>query len=169
MSKLFLAFNGPEQTTAAPALVTPANSPETIQQLYPGTTMEIDIVKWGICFNQSVAATPVRVELIEANVAATVTAYAAADVTNLNQPNDTGTLLTLSTSGSGYTASAEGSITAVRTGDFQQIDPALSPFWYEFTLGRAFRIREGKYGRIRVTGATSYAISTYIVWGEAGD
>lgn len=169
MGKLFMAFNGPMQTTAAPSLVTTGTSIKTMMQLATPSTLEIDIIKWGICFNQSAVATPILVELIEANVAATVTAYVSQDITCINEPNDTGTLLTLGTSASGYTSSSEGSVTAVRTGDFQQIDPALSPYWYEFPLSRAFRIRASKFARIRVTAGAAVSASCFMEWGEAGD
>jgi hypothetical protein len=53
------------------------------------------------------------VELIDTNVAATVTAHVAAGVFNLD-PNGTASRLTLGTSATGYTASVEGAITATR-------------------------------------------------------
>jgi hypothetical protein len=56
------------------------------------------------------------IELLQTDVAATVTAHVPSGVVPLD-PNGTPSLLTLGTSATGYTATAEGTITATRPFD----------------------------------------------------
>jgi hypothetical protein len=122
----YLIQNGPMQTTAAPASVATGNTIKTLLQLKPGTTNAIKIVEWGISFDGSAAATPIKCELIETDVAATVTASVANDITKydadaLNGGDPTTSLIAVGTTSTGYTSSGEGSITAVRNLDGSQL------------------------------------------------
>ncbi|MFD5631580.1 hypothetical protein [Streptomyces sp. NPDC127072] len=108
----FTTWNGPAPTTAALASVTTGTAIKTMLQLATPATTQIQILEWGFSLDDPPGADGV-VELIDTNVAATVTQHAPAGVINLD-PNGPTTLLTLSTSGTGYTATAEGTITATR-------------------------------------------------------
>jgi hypothetical protein len=163
--KIFKAFNGPMQTTAAFAKIATGTSIKTLLQLAPPSNTSILITEWGISFDGSAAATPGVVELIETDVAATVTAYAAADITKFGDANDDASLLTLGTSASGYTSSSEGSITTVRNGDIQLIAPT-NQYVFPFTQGEEFKVRAGKFGRIRVTFGSSVNTICYAKWIE---
>lgn len=163
--KLFQAFNGPMQTTSGFAKVTTGTSAKTLLQIKPGTNSSILVCEWGISFDGSAAATPGIVELIETDVAATVTALAAADITKFGDANDDASLISLGTSASGYTSSGEGSITAVRNGDVQLIAPT-SQYIKQFPLGQEFKIAAGKFGRIRVTFGTAINAICYMKWME---
>src|SRR4051812_15992307 len=114
MLKTYLAFNGPRPTTAAPSSVTTGTAIKTLLQLATPSTNTIRVIEWGISFDGSAAATPIKVELVETDVAATVTAYGANDLVKWGDPNANASNVTLGTSASGYTATAEGSITATR-------------------------------------------------------
>src|SRR5438270_950812 len=81
---LYLIGNGPMQTTAAFAAVTTGTAIKTLLQIKPGATTILKVKEWGISFDGSAAATPGKVELIETDVAATVTASVAADLTKLD-------------------------------------------------------------------------------------
>ena len=81
---IFLIANGPMQTTAAFAAVTTGTSIKTLLQLKASATKVLKIKEWGISFDGSAAATPIKVELIETDVAATVTASVAADITKVD-------------------------------------------------------------------------------------
>ena len=124
------------------------------QILHPSNALII--VAWGISFDGDAAATPVQCELIHTTtIAATVTAYAANDVTLFSAPAGNVPGLTLSTSGSGYSASAEGSVVApVRVGDYQQVAPSNQDV-YQFPLDQEFTIPAAGVGRIRVTAGTA--------------
>lgn len=112
----FTAWNGPAPTTAAQQSVTTGTTIKTMLQLATPSTTQIQILEWGFSLDDPPGADGV-VELLQTDVAATVTAHVAATgVVNLD-PNGPTTLLTMGTSATGYTASAEGSITATRMFD----------------------------------------------------
>src|SRR5580693_6036197 len=166
----FLLANGAMQTTAAFAKVTTGNVIKTMMQVAFGATPLGRIIEWGCSFDGSAAATPGVVELIETDVAATVTAYAAADITAYNadallltaaQKAAAGTtgIFQITTGTSGYTATVEGSITAVRNLDDPQLIAPTTQFVKQFPLGREPVIQNGKFARIRVTFGTAVNMS----------
>lgn len=162
---LYLIANGPMPTTAAQAVVTTGTAIKTLLQVKPFNIARI--VEWGISFDGSAAATPIKVELLETDVAATVTASVDADCTKLgpgvaDQAVASVAGLTLGTSATGYTASAEGSITAVRMLDAQLIAPT-SQYVKQFPLGREPVIQIAKFGRIRVTAGAAVNAYCYMV------
>lgn len=156
---LYLIANGPMPTTAAQAVVSTGTSIKTLLQVKP--LLIAKIVEWGISFDGSAAATPIKVELIETDVAATVTASVEADVTKYDD-GVAADAMTLSTSGTGYTASAEGSITVVRMFDPQLVAPT-SQYVKQFPLGREPKIQKNKFGRIRVTAGAAVNAYCYMI------
>lgn len=166
MAKTYFAANGPMPTTAAQVAVTTGTAIKTMLQLATPATEDIKIVEWGISFDGSAAATPIKVELVDtAAINATVTAFAAADIIKWNQPNDPATLLTLGTAASGYTASAEGTIVATRELDVQYIAPT-NQYVKQFPLGREPVVAVSRFLRIRVTAAAAVNCYCYIIWEE---
>lgn len=151
----YLVLNGPMPTTAAPSSVTTSAAIKTLLQLKPAVACRA--YEWGISFDGSAAATPGRIEFIEVDVAATVTAYAAADVmkhTDANAPTNSagssGAPLNLGTSHSGYTATAEGSTTASRVLD-PQLGAPTAQYVKQAPLDREPHLQAGKFTRWRVT------------------
>lgn len=161
---LLLIGSGPMQTTAAFATLSTGAAIKTLLQVQPSATLPAKIIEWGVSFDGSAAATPGKVELIETDVAATVTASAAADITKFDGEalalgTVTTNLIQVGTANTGYNASAEGSITSVRNFDIQLIAPT-NQYVKQFPLGREPIIQTGKFGRIRVTfgaGVNAYA------------
>jgi hypothetical protein len=165
---LFLIGNGPIQTTAAFAKVATGTAIKTLLQFQPSATLVAKIVEWGISFDGSAAATPGQVELIETTVAATVTAYAQADITLIDGEaiacgNVTTNLIQVGTANSGYTASAEGTVTTVRNLDGPQLIAPTNQFIKQFPLGREPVVQAGKFARIRVTFGTTINAYCYLV------
>lgn len=157
---LFSVYNGPMQTTAKPAAVTTGTAIKTMLQLKPGATVAARVVDWWISFSGFAAATGISVELIETDVAATVTAYAAADITKLDAlallgGDPTTALIAVGTTSSGYTSTAEGSITAVRNLAPPQLIAPSNQFVIQLPLGREPIIQAGKFARIRVHAAAA--------------
>ena len=70
---LFLIQNGTAGLTAAPVKVTTGTAIKTLLQFKPSATTIAKVVEWGISFDGSAAAAPGHVELMESDVAATVT------------------------------------------------------------------------------------------------
>jgi hypothetical protein len=164
MSSLYLIPNHAMQTTAAPSPVTTGTAIKTMLQLRPLTNLRI--VEWGFSFSALALAAPVTVELIETGtVFATVTAHVEAGVTKINDHNAVAaTMMTLSTTGTGYTSTAEGSITAVRNLDGPIQASVLSqPFVKQFPLGREPKLTIANSCRIRVTAGTAYNMFCYVV------
>lgn len=111
----FITWNGPAPTTAAQQSVTTGTAIKTMLQLATPATRQIQLLEWGWSSDDPPGADGV-LELVQTDVAATVTAHVAAGVQNLD-PNGTASLLTLGTTSTGYTASAEGTPTATRMFD----------------------------------------------------
>ena len=70
---LYIAYNGPSPTTAAQLKVTTGTAIKTLLQIATPSTREIEVVEWGFSVDGITAATPGIVELLQTDVAATVT------------------------------------------------------------------------------------------------
>lgn len=162
---LYWAANGAMPTTAALAAVTTGTAIKTLLQIATPSTRGLKVVEWGISFDGSAAATPIKCELIQTDVAATVTAHVAAGVQPYDDPNAPASLMTLGTTATGYTATAEGTITATRYGDLQQIQPT-NPYVKQWPLGREFKVPISKFLRVRVTAGAAVNAYCYVVWEE---
>lgn len=156
----YLVANGPMPTTAAQAVVTTGTSIKTMLQLKPFN--QAKITRWGISFDGSAAATPIKVELCETGtVFGTVTASADADCYKQNGTDQAVASvagLTLGTSATGYTCTSEGSITTVREFDVELIAPT-NQYEYVFPLGQEPILVIGNATRIRVTAGA--AVNAY--------
>lgn len=164
---LYLIANGPMPTTAAQAVVTTGTSIKTMLQVKASATNPIKIVEWGISFDGSAAATPIKCELLETDVAATVTASAAADIAKLDgaaiaSGDPTTNLIPVGTTSTGYTSTSEGTITAVRMFDAQLVAPT-NGYVKQFPLGREPVLQVSKFGRIRVTAGAAVNAYCYMV------
>lgn len=160
---LYKVFNGPMPTTAAQAKLATGAVIKTMMQLKGAVTIQIR--EWGISFDGFAAAAPISCELLETNVAATVTAYVDADLSKIGSGEQAAAAaagITLGTSASGYNASAEGSITAVRMFDAQIVQPT-NQYVYQFPLGTEARILIGNFGRIRVTAPATVNCLAYML------
>lgn len=164
---LYTIWNGPSPTTAAQVPVTTGTAIKTLLQVKPGSTQQAKIVEWGISFDGSAAATPIKVELLETDVAATVTAHVAAGIVKtdsqaLMQGDPTTALFAVGTTSTGYTASGEGSITASRVFDAQLVAPT-NQYVKQFPLGREPIIDVSKFARVRVTAGAAVNAYCYMV------
>lgn len=155
---LYFLKNGPMQTTAVHPKVTTGTSIKTMLQVKLGANWNGlgRVVEWGCSFDASAAATPGAVELLTTGtVKATITEFVAADITNLSDPNaaavtdDFPFAFTAAGDESGYTATAEGTITATRSFATHLIAPTTQYSW-QFPLGREPVFRADEYLRIRM-------------------
>ena len=166
----YLIANGPMQTTAAFAVVATGTAIKTLLQVKPGATQMAEVIEYGISFDGSVAATPGKIELIETDVAATVTASVANDFTKLDAAalssgDPTTSLFSVGTTATGYTATAEGTITAVRNLAAPQLIAPTNQFIQQFPLGERPVIQPAKFARIRVTFGTTVNAYCYMILG----
>lgn len=163
---LYVAWNTAMPTTAARTAVTTGTAIKTMLQVATPASKSIRVVRWGVRLNSAPTAV-VRAELVDTNVAATVTAHVAAGV----QPYTDGTSglassMTLGASATGYTATAEGSITATRTGDETILAVGQSTYDYEWSMGREFEVTVSRFLRVRMTTATAVDALCFVVWDE---
>lgn len=162
---LYLVTNGAMQTTGAPVAVATGTAIKTLLQVKPFNLAKI--VEWGISFDGFAAALPGKVELIETDVAATVTASVDADITkyggvgDIAAPSVSG--LSLGTTATGYTATAEGTIAATRDLDGPLFLPPTAPYIKQFPLGREPVIQIAKFARVRVTFGTTVNAYCYMI------
>lgn len=164
---LYLIQNGAVGTTAAPVAVTTGTAIKTMLQVKPSATATMKIVEWGISFDGSAAATPGKIELMESDVAATVTATAVADITKydgaaLMGGDPTTNLIVVGTTSTGYTSTSEGTTTVSRMFDLQYVAPT-GQYVKQFPLGREPLIQVSKFARIRVTFAVAVNAYCYMI------
>ncbi len=160
-------YNGPMPTTASQVAVTTGTAIKTLLQVKASATIGFHIVEWGISFDGSAAATPIIVELMETDVAATVTASAAADIHKFDAAalmggDPTTNLIPVGTTSTGYTSTSEGSITAIRQFDVQQIAPTNQDI-LQFPLGERAFVQISKFARIRVKAGAAVNAICYMV------
>ncbi len=162
----FKTWNGPMPTTAAQQNVATGTSIKTMLQVATPATRTIQLIAWG--FSMAVGSTG-TVELLQTDVAATVTAHIASGVQN-QDPNGSASLMTLGTAATGYTASAEGSITATRVFDAQVFTGSGSStnvaYEYQWMPDERPVIPISKFLRIRATMGTSTGFMGWVVWDE---
>jgi hypothetical protein len=167
----YITWNGPAPTTAALASVTTGTAIKTMLQLATPATRQIQVLEWGFTIDDTSGADGV-VELLQTDVAATVTAHVAAGVPNLD-PNGTASLLTLGTSATGYTATVEGSTTATRPFDAVALSATTSesPYTYTRTFMPDARpiIAISKFLRVRATTPTTGVdMRCWVIFNEVG-
>lgn len=152
MASRFRVYNGAAPTTAKFVAVTTGTAIKTMLQLKPFNFGKI--IAWGISFDGSAAATPIPVELIETGtVFATVTAHVDAGCVKMGGADQAAASvagLTMGTSATGYTSTAEGTITTSRLFGAHQISPAQPDWSYQFPLGQEPWMVIGNALRIRV-------------------
>jgi len=170
MAELYLIANGAAPTTAALVVATTGTVIKTMLQVKLGSTLltpRAKVVAWGISFDGAADAAKIKCELITTNtIAATVAAHAASGIVNLDPlgvtPTD-GFPFQLTTTTTGFTATAEGTITGVtRMLDLQLVSPA-GGYAIQFPLGREPMIQVSEYLRIRVTAAAAVNAYCYAI------
>lgn len=152
-------YNGVMPTSASQVAVTTGTNIKTLLQVKASATLPFRVCAWGISFDGAAAATPGIVELLETDVAATVTALANADLHKIDGDaliggDVTTNLLPVGTASTGFTATAEGTITAIRQFDVQHIAPT-SQYIYQWPLGTEPVVQISKFLRVRVKFATA--------------
>lgn len=166
----YRAYNAAMATTAATATVTTGTAIKTMLQIATPSTRQLMILGWGYSVEEPPGADSIF-ELLQTDVAATVTAHSASGV----QPLDASlpaSLMTLGTSATGFTGTAEGSITATRTFDevtMSSVSAEAAPFMkyekrWEFDNPI---VPVSKFLRVRVTTpSTAVDMRCWIEWME---
>jgi hypothetical protein len=148
-------------TSNAGVVVSTGTALKTIIQVATPATTDITVISWWISFDGTTGV-PIKVELVEVDVAATVTALTPV---KYSDPNAVASLCVSGTSATGYNASAEGTVTASRLLDWQLVSPT-SGVIIQFPLGREPGAAASKFLRLRTTAAASVNAAAGIVWEE---
>ena len=163
----YLVANSAAPTTSMSVKQPTGTAIRTMLQIAPSVPILVD--EWGISFDGSAAATPVQCELLETGtVAATMsTALASADVTQLDAVSDglaPSSILSFSTTTTAFATAAvtEGTITATRRGDIQNIPPS-SLYAKMWPLQKEFYVASGRFLRVRVLAGASVNAYIYVV------
>lgn len=170
MAELYLIPNGPRPTTASQAVVATGTAIKTMLQVKLSATFvqRAKIVEWGISFDGSAAATPIKCELLSTKtVKATVTEHIISGIINLdplaNPPTDDNPFAYgAGNDETGYTASAEGSITDTRMFDPQLVAPT-NQYVKQFPLGREPIFAPTEFVRIRVLAGADVNCYCYMI------
>jgi hypothetical protein len=164
----YICWNGAAPTTAALVKVTTGTAIKTMLQIATPSTRMIQLVSWGYTLD-AVPGSAGQVELLQTDVAATVTAHVAAGVMPL-QPGIPASLMTLGTGATGYTASAEGTTTASRVFDVGLIPSSAGAtdlqYDYEWMPDARPVVDISKFLRVRVTFGGAVNMNCYVVWDE---
>jgi hypothetical protein len=163
--KLYFAANGASPTTAAQVVMATTNAINTLLQVATPSTCPITVIEWGISFDGSAAAAPVKCELLQTDVAAT--SGTSLTPTLWGDPNAPPSLCVGGTGSTMFNDGAitEGSITAVRMFDVQLVAPT-NQYVKQFPLGREPQVPVSKFLRVRVTAAATVNAYCYIIWEE---
>jgi hypothetical protein len=157
-------------TDSTPQLsVTTGTAIKTMLQFKASGTIAAKIIEWGISFDGSAAATPGKVELVEHDTAATVTAHVAAGIVKydndaLGGGDPTTNLILVGTTATGFTSTGEGtSATVSRILDVQYI-AGTNQYVKQFPLGREPVCRPGTFfTKVRVTFGSAVNCYCYII------
>lgn len=155
---IYRIYNGVMPTTAKQVSVATGTAIKTLLQVKASATIIYKIKEWGFKCDAPASLALAVIELLETDVAATVTTLAAADIHKMDANalmggDPTTNLLPVGTTSTGYTSSGEGSITAVRLFDqITQSIPASNGYEFvkQFPLGTEPVVQISKFGRIRV-------------------
>lgn len=156
---LYLFNNGAVSLGANLSGVTTGTSVKTMLQLKPSATKAWKIKGWSFSFDAPASVTTGKIELVEADNPATVTAFVAADITKIGgeallDGDVTTNIVQVGTTSSGFTSSGEGTTpTVLRYLDSPKLVTTTAGFLYEheFPLGQEPIAQTAKLIRIRVT------------------
>jgi len=155
-------------TTAAQQKVTTGTAIKTMLQLSTPASRQIQLISWGFTLDATPASAG-QVELIQTDVAATVTAHVASGVQPLD-PNAPASLLTLGASNTGYTASAEGTTTASRVFDANLVPSTAGStdinYYYQWMPDERPIIAVSKFLRVRCTFGGAVNMTCFVCWDE---
>jgi hypothetical protein len=166
MAKTYQVVNGAAPGAAAAVAVTSAAVIKTMLQMSTSANREARVVEWWWEGDASAAATPVKVELLRHGTGpcTTVTAYVAADIMKY-EPNSVASQMTLGTSNSGYTATAE--VTPATTPvAITHFVPPTSGIYIQYPLGREPEMAVSTFLRIRNTAPAAVNVYCGLAWEE---
>jgi hypothetical protein len=132
-------------------------------------TPALRFVEWWVEFDGSTAATPIKVELMRhtATGQTTLSAYAAADIAKVNDPNAGASGLQLGAGQSGFSnTTAEITPTGTPVSLETHFVPPTSGIYVQFPLGREPEVQVNAYARVRTTAGAAVNCYAGLMWEE---
>jgi hypothetical protein len=161
----FKIYNGAMPTTTAMPRVATGTAIKTMLQVAPPATKALRAVSWG--YSMDALQTGV-IELIQTDVAATVTAHTGTGIIRLD-PNALASTVTLGVNATGFTATVEGTIAATRLLDMNNSGAVgTGTYNYQFLPNEVGIISASTFLRVRATMGTTTNMTTWIVYEEVG-
>ncbi len=168
-AKTYAVTNGLAPGAAAAVAIATGTAIKTMIQLATNTTTPaIRVVEWWTEFNGATAATPITVELIRhtGGPQTTLTAYSAADIAKVNDPNAPASSIQLGTALSGFSnTTAEVTPTGAVSLETHFVPPT-SGIYVQFPLGREPEIQVAAFSRIRTTAGATVNCYSGVMWEE---
>ena len=168
-AKTYAVMNGAAPGAAAPVPITTGTSIRTMLQLATNTTTPaIRFVEWWVEFDGSTAATPIKVELLRhtGGPQTTLTAYAAADIAKVNDPNAPASSIQLGTALSGFSNTTTDITPTTAVSLETHFVPPTSGIYVQFPLGREPEVQVSAFSRVRVTAGAAVNCYAGVMWEE---
>jgi hypothetical protein len=167
MGHRYKTWCGPMPTTAAISGITTGTTIKTLLQIATPSTRMLEVIAWGYTCNTVPNG---AIELLSGDVADTVTAHVAAGVQPLDGLSGyPASLVTLGTAATGYNATAQGTMTAVRVHDVQipvGTQPSDLSYEYQFMPDERPRIAPSHFLKVRISPANATGILCWVAWEE---
>jgi hypothetical protein len=136
---------------------------KTVLQVATPSTTDILVLGWSVSFDgASGVAVPVICQLIDGDVAATVTAFTPEPYGNSQQP---ASLCVGGTAATGYNASVEGTMASVRGLDAEHVHPQAG-YGVWFPEGSRTRVAPSRFLRIRCQAPAAVNVIPQVYWAE---
>jgi hypothetical protein len=168
--KTYAVTNGAAPGAAAPVPISTGTAIKTHLQLATNaTTPALRFVEWWAEFDGATAATPIRVELMRhtATGQTTLSAYAAADIARVNDPNAPASGIQLGAGLSGYSnTTTEIAPTGTPVSLETHFVPPTSGIYVQFPLGREPEVQVNAYARVRTTALAAVNCYAGVMWAE---
>jgi len=168
-AKTYAVMNGAAPGAAAAVPITTGTAIKTHIQIATNTTTpSIRFVEWWVEFDGSTAATPIKVELIRhtGGPQTTLTAYVAADIAKVNDPNAPASSIQLGTALSGFSnTTAEVTPTTAVSLETHFVPPT-SGIYVQFPLGREPEVQVAAFARVRTTAGAAVNCYAGVMWEE---
>jgi hypothetical protein len=168
-AKTYAVMNGAAPGAAAAVPITTGTAIKTHIQLATNTTTPaIRFVEWWAEFDGSTAAVPIKVELIRhtGGPQTTLTAYAAADIAKVNDPNAPTSSIQLGTALSGFSNTTTEVTPTSAVSLETHFVPPTSGIYVQFPLGREPEVQVSAFARLRTTAGAAVNAYAGLMWEE---
>jgi hypothetical protein len=168
-AKTYGVMNGAAPGAAAAVPISTGTAILTHIQLATNTTTPaLRFVEWWVEFDGSTAATPIKVELIRhtGGPQTTLTAYAAADIAKVNDPNAPASSIQLGTALSGFSNTTTQVTPTGAVSLETHFVPPTSGIYVQFPLGREPEVQVAAFARIRTTAGAAVNCYAGLMWEE---